>query len=245
MHSGLKRAVDATGFGDRARKIKRAFEPASTTQDRRDHEHLGVILAAALRPDSNCIDIGAHGGDVLADMLRLAPHGRHVAFEPLPAMAAALHDRFPGVDVREAALGDEFGPAEFVHVVTRPGWSGFRERPYPGDERTERITVDVVRLDDALAGDYAPDLIKIDVEGAELGVLRGARATLQAHHPIVVFEHGLGSADHYGTRPEDVFDLFVGIGYRILDLDGQGPYTRSEFAACFRAHRRTNFLARL
>src|SRR5262249_6142233 len=155
-----KRAIDATGFGDRARALKRVFEPASTTQDRRDHEHLRAILAAVLAPDANCIDVGAHGGDVLSDMLRLAPHGRHVAFEPLPAMAAVLRDRFPGVDVREAALGDEPGPAEFVHVVTRPGWSGFRERPYPrDDERTERITVDVVRLDDALLDGYAPDLI--------------------------------------------------------------------------------------
>ena len=245
MHSGLKRAIDATGFGVRARAIKRAFEPASTTQDRRDHEHLGAILAAVLAPDANCVDVGAHGGDVLADMLRLAPHGRHVAFEPLPAMAAALRDDFPGVDVHEAALGDEPGRAEFVHVITRPGWSSLRERPYPGDERTERITVDVVRLDDALPTDYAPNLIKIDVEGAELGVLNGAHATLSAHHPIVIFEHGLGSADHYGTRPEDVFDVFMNLGYRVLDLDGQGPYTRSGFADCFAAHRRTNFLARL
>src|SRR4029077_11458748 len=130
-------------------------------------------------------------------------------------------------------------------VVTRPGWSGFRERPYPGDERTERITVDVVRLDDALSAGYAPDLIKIDVEGAWLGVLRGARATLSAHHPIVVFEHGLGSADHYGTRPDDVFDSFTDLGYRILDLDGHGPYTRTEIVDCFATQRRPHFLARV
>jgi FkbM family methyltransferase len=244
MHEGLKRAVDATGLGDRARKLKRAFEPASTTQDRRDHEHLGAILAAVLAPDGNCVDVGAHGGDVLADFCRLAPDGRHVAFEPLPHMAAILRERFPGVDVREVAVGREPGPAEFAHVVTRPGWSGLRERPTPGDDRVEKITVSVERLDDALPDDYRPGLIKIDVEGAELGVLEGARNTLAAHHPIVIFEHGLGSADHYGTRPHDVFDLLDGLGYRILDLDGQGPYTRAAFTECFDAQRRTNFLAR-
>jgi FkbM family methyltransferase len=247
MREGFKRAVDATGFGDRARKLKRAFEPASTTRDRRDHEHLGAILGAVLAPDSNCVDVGAHAGDVLADFCRLAPNGRHVAVEPLPHMAAILRERFPGVDVREVALGREPGPAEFAHVVTRPGWSGFRERPTPGGggDRVEKITVTVERLDDTIAEGYRPDLVKIDVEGAELGVLQGARDTLTAHHPIVIFEHGLGSADHYGTRPHDVFDLLDGLGYRILDLDGQGPYTRAGFIDCFDAQGHTNFLARV
>src|SRR5215471_4230245 len=245
MHEGFKRAVDAVGLGDHARRIKRAFEPASTTQDRRDHEHLGAILGALLARDSNCVDVGAHGGDVLADLCRLAPDGHHIAFEPLPQMAAALRERFPGVDVHETALGSEPGPAEFAHVVTRPGWSGLRARPTPGDDRVETITVTVERLDDALSGGYRPDVVKIDVEGAELGVLQGARGTLAAHHPTVIFEHGLGSADHYGTRPQDVFDLFEALRYRILDLDGQGPYTRTAFAECFAAQRRTNFLARV
>jgi hypothetical protein len=118
MHSGLKRAVDATGFGDRARKIKRAFEPASTTQDRRDHEHLGVILAAALRPDSNCIDIGAHGGDVLADMLRLAPHGRHVAFEPLPATSARRRSATSSAQPSSSMSSRVPGGAAFASVRT-------------------------------------------------------------------------------------------------------------------------------
>jgi FkbM family methyltransferase len=240
----VKRAVTAAGLEAPARRIKRAFEPASTMRDRRDHDHLRAILAAVLAPDANGVDVGANVGDVLADIVRLAPHGRHIAFEPLPALAADLTRRFHGVDVRAVALGDADGPAEFVHVITRPGWSGLRERPYPGDERVQRITVPVARLDDALPDGYVPAFIKIDVEGGELDVLRGARRTLAAHHPVMTIEHGLGSADYFGARPQDLHALLSELGYRVFDLDGDGPYSQDVFAETFAAARRVNFLAR-
>lgn len=242
----LRRALSTVGLEPRAVALKRAFEPSHTTQDRRDHEALATIFAAALAPDAACVDVGAHTGDVLADVVRIAPRGRHVGFEPLPHLAARLQQRLPDVDVRAVALSDANGTATFTHVLDRPGWSGFRPRPTPdGDTaRSETITVPTARLDDALPADHAPALIKIDVEGAELQVLRGARATLARHRPLVVFEHGLGSADHYGTRPEQVHDLLTELGYRVFDLQGRGPYSRAPFMETFHAATRVNFLAR-
>jgi FkbM family methyltransferase len=242
----LRRALSAVGLEPRAVALKRAFEPAHTTQDRRDHEALSTIFAATLAPDANCVDVGAHAGAVLAEIARIAPRGRHIGFEPLPDLAVALQRRLPGVCVRNVALGDAPGAFPFTHVIDRPGWSGLRPRPTPdGDAaRTETITVTVERLDDALPEDYVPALIKIDVEGAELGVLHGARATLARHHPILVFEHGLGSADHYGTAPDDVHALLTDLGYRVFDLQGHGPYDAAAFAHAFRTSSRVNFLAR-
>jgi FkbM family methyltransferase len=242
----LRRALHTAGLEPRAVAFKRAFEPAHTTQDRRDHEALATIFAAALAPDACCIDVGAHSGDVLAEIVRIAPRGRHIGFEPLPALATALRRRLPGVDIRNVALGDAEGSAPFIHVLDRPGWSGLKARPTPdGDApRTETIEVTVERLDGALPAGYVPTLIKLDVEGAELDVLHGARATLAAHHPLLIFEHGLGSADHYGTGPGDVHDLLGGLDYRIFDLQGQGPYARAAFVHTFYTAARVNFLAR-
>jgi FkbM family methyltransferase len=241
----LRHALRAAGLEPRAVALKRAFEPAHTTQDRRDHEALATIFAAVLAPDANCVDVGAHTGDVLAEIVRIAPRGRHIGFEPLPGLAATLRRRLPGVSVRTVALGDAPGSFPFTHVIDRPGWSGLRPRPTPDGEaaRTETISVAVERLDDALPAGYVPALIKIDVEGAELGVLRGARATLAAHHPILVFEHGLGSADHYGTTPGDVHGLLTELGYRVFDLQGHG-YDPAAFAHAFHTAARVNFLAR-
>jgi FkbM family methyltransferase len=242
----LRRALSAAGLEPRAVALKRAFEPAHTTQDRRDHEALATILATALAPDASCVDVGAHRGDVLDAIVRIAPHGRHVGFEPLPDLAAELQRRHPRVDVRAVALSDRNGDATFTHVLDRPGWSGFRPRPTPDGAaaRTQAITVPTARLDDALAPGHRPALVKIDVEGAELQVLEGARATLAADRPLVVFEHGLGSADHYGTRPEQVHDLFSELGYRVFDLQGDGPYDRAAFMETFHTAARVNFLAR-
>jgi hypothetical protein len=60
----------------------------------------------------------------------------------------------------------------------------------------------------------------------------------------VVFEHGLGSADHYDTAPEAIFDLLTGAGYAIGGVDGDGPYDRGGFAQIFQAGERVNFVAR-
>ena len=61
----------------------------------------------------------------------------------------------------------------------------------------------------------------------------------------MIFEHGLGSADVYGTSPRDVFDLLsVEAGLRIFDLDGNGPYSLSEFERTYYAWERVNFVAR-
>ena len=195
----LKRGLLATPLGRPLLSLKRRFDAPEVRRDREDNELLLALLAEVLAPDSNCVEVGAHQGAILAEMVRLAPRGTHVAFEPLPHLAQDLHARFPGVEVHASALSDAAGEAEFVHVATRPGWSGFRERPYPADERVERITVPTERLDDVVSGPVA--LVKIDVEGAERQVLEGARTTLVRDRPVVVFEHGLGSADHYGTEP--------------------------------------------
>lgn len=244
IRGALVAGATRLGVEGRLRQVKRGFEPAATTRDRRDHESLRVVLAAVLGETSSAIDVGANEGGVLADVVRLAPGGRHLAFEPLPHLARALAAAYPTVDVRELALSDGARAAEFVHVVTRPGWSGFRERPYPGDERLERLTVQTAALDDVLPAGLVPALVKIDVEGAELEVLRGARRTLREHRPVVLLEHGLGSADHYGTGPADVHAELTQAGLRVFDLDGDGPYDLARFERAFRTGERVNFLAR-
>jgi FkbM family methyltransferase len=228
--AGRDRLVDLLGGGDRPPT------PLESRNDR-DDANLRFLLACILRSDSNCIDIGAHTGSVLNEIIRISPHGSHIGFEPLPDLASRLRQDFPNVDIRETALSDEKGESSFVHDLTNPGYSGLREREYPtADEVTETINVTVDRLDDVLPEGFVPHFIKVDVEGGELGVFRGGVETLRKSKPVIWFEHGIGAADHYGARSEDIYDLLVpDVGLRLYDADGNGPLSRSGFVDLFGA----------
>ena len=182
-------------------------------------------------------------------MLLACPDGHHIAVEPLPHLARDLRERFPTCEVHEVALdatgGDE---VSFHHVVTNPGYSGLRRRRYDRPhEDVELITVRTATLDSLVPRGVLVSLIKIDVEGGELGVLLGAAGTLERCRPMIVFEHGLGASDFYGTRPEDIHDLLSGHGMAVSLLQrhvaGEAPLSRQEFVRQFETCENYYFIA--
>lgn len=181
---------------------------------------LTELIRAELKPNSNCLDIGCYRGQILREIVRAAPAGRHVAFEPIPANCRYLRRRFPEVEIRCCALSDEFGETNFHYVRGRPARSGLRRGRYPDpDESVEEISVPVTTLDRALIPGSRVDFVKIDVEGAELQVLRGAQQLLLDQHPTLVFEHTAQAAGAYGTSSCDIFELFHSLGYELAALN--------------------------
>jgi FkbM family methyltransferase len=210
-------------------------------REARDNEHIRVVLAACLSPDSSCIDVGAHSGGVLREIVRCAPNGRHIAYEPLPHLATELAREFPQVDVRPAALSDQDGTASFVHDRTEPMRSTLHPHAFTDHEHATTFDVRVERLDGSLPADYAPTLIKVDVEGSEAKLFAGAIQTLRRHRPVIVFEHGGGGT----SSPTDVYSILVeGAGLRVYDLDGTGPYTLAQFEETYPLPTMWNWIAR-
>jgi FkbM family methyltransferase len=243
----VRRAFRGIGLEDQARRMHERYRllrgGPTVWRNHRDDERVRLVAAAALREDSNCIDVGANEGLLLQCFAELAPRGRHIAYEPVPALADELERRFPAVEVRRAAASDCVGETSFVVHKELASRSSMRSVGYPS-ELTETLTVRTEDLDSSLPDGYVPHLLKIDVEGAEHLVLRGALRTLAAHHPLVLFEHQKDTASHYGSGPEEMFALLTGeAGMRIFDMDGSGPYTLDGFRHVYETGARWNFLA--
>lgn len=222
-------------LGAAARRLQRpellaAFYPGARQLM---HEEIALrsLLAGALGADSVYVDVGANRGQVLRHALRVAPQGNHIAFEPIPELASALRREFPGVDCRQLAVGKEATTSQFCHFRTMDGWSGLQRSPEISDELgdPEFISVQVSTLDAELQG-LSPSVLKIDVEGAELDVLEGARELLARARPLVIFEHVSAAAQLYDAPPQAPWDLLGELGYRIYSVTGDGPFTRSAFA---------------
>jgi FkbM family methyltransferase len=242
----IRRKFEGTRLEPVIEGVRRARWPRLWRVGRKDHEALTVVLPFLLRRDFNCVDVGANQGEILEFFVHQCPGGRHHAFEPLPHHAAHLRQHFPGVTIHELALSDASGQTTFFQTLGDDAYSGLRRTAdAPKVVGVQEINVTVARLDDVLDPAYRVDVLKIDVEGAELAVLRGARRTLATHHPTVVFEFQRERAESYGEGPGAYFDLLcVELGYALYRVDGIGPLTREQLQETFDEGECFNFVAR-
>jgi FkbM family methyltransferase len=198
-----------------------------------DHAHAGLIVRGALErpvqealrrllaPGMTVWDVGANVGFFSLVCGRLvAPAGRVVAFEPVGASAAAIRrnaelNGLGGViEAREAAVWSESGRGELLVVADR-SWSHLAATGHHAQTRAE-VAVELVAADDLVAaGEPPPDVVKVDVEGAEIQVLDGMERVLREHGPVLVIEL------HETNRA--VAERLRAAGYTMENLDGPEP----------------------
>jgi FkbM family methyltransferase len=226
------------------------YSPVALTKNQHYDRLTKKVINTVCKKDSNCIDVGCHKGEILDLMRAAAPQGRHWGFEPIPVLYEALKSKYAQTNctISPIALSSSAGEAQFNYVTSNPSYSGLLRRKYdrPNEEDTS-ITVQTARLDDVLPGGYNADLIKIDVEGAEMLVLEGARETISRGKPVVIFEHGIGASDVYGTKPEQVFAYFQLLGYGIFLLEDflgrKKPFTEAQFRDQYYSRKNFYFVA--
>ena len=117
-------------------------------------------------------------------------------------------------------MSDEVGEVSFVLVRESPGYSGLRARTYDHPVTTEDIRVKVRMLDEFRSELAGLRYIKIDCEGGEYGVLRGAHEVISENRPIVSFECGDASLINYSHASGDIYDFFEALSYRIVSIEG-------------------------
>lgn len=183
-------------------------------------------LAELVQAGQVVYDVGANIGFFTILCARLVgPQGRVYAFEPMPANAATLRHNLAingleNVTVVEKALSASSGTAE---LFISP-WSAFHslnvegavKRDNRGRDAAPPIEVETVTLDEFVRdGAAPPDLVKLDVEGAELVALEGMRETLNGVAPLLLCELHWTNAGY--------IEFLGSIGYRARVLDGAAP----------------------
>lgn len=190
-----------------------AYEP-ELTRLMIDHVGLGATV----------LDIGAHVGlHTLMLSRRAGISGRVLAVEPSPATAALLkkHLAWNGcdnVEIVEAAVGDSEREVAFAYRPD-PTDMGACANSLAYDIGGKKTTVRMTTIDRICAGGN-PDLIKMDIEGAELLALRGAKETLIRAAPLLVVSIHPEAMRALGTTPAELVAYLGACGYRARHLDG-------------------------
>ncbi len=172
---------------------------------------LGAIRQHIKRGDIVC-DVGSNKGSYVYWLSRWCGNGRVIAFEPQPSLARGLADictrlKLTNVRVEQKAVYSASGCMNlYVPDGHQPGASLSR----PAGAYVA-ISVPVTTLNDYFDEEERISVLKIDVEGAELGVLKGAERILRKFAPLLVFEC---ENRHLSTGSvHDIFSYLSSLGY--------------------------------
>lgn len=177
----------------------------------------------------NYLDVGARG-DVSEPWSLFAPEAiKVIGFEPDPDECERLSALYPGRAYYPNALWSEKSTRPF-YLCEWPSTSSmyppaeeaneqYRSTHWTGRVPAKTLSVDCMPLDDVLSKDDAPDFIKIDTQGAELEILRGAEQVLKDGSPLVLAETWCTEVYKGAPLTHDVMQYMFSLGYQVFDVN--------------------------
>ena len=212
-----------------------SYFPASFNPDRSALEYWGDdigdlrFLWKFLQQGMTFLDIGAyHGVYSLIASKKLGRGGQVVAFEPSPRERERMrlhlrYNRIESVTLEPYALAAEDGTASLAVVID--GFTTMNSlRPPPIDQATKQVTVDATTLDGYLDRKRIDriDLMKIDTEGGEVDVFRGADKLLSRIRPLIICEVLDLVTRAWGYAATDIMKLLRTYDYEWFDILADG-----------------------
>jgi FkbM family methyltransferase len=169
------------------------------------------------------LDIGSHIGLMAAVFgKKVGNNGRVFAFEPTPSTVRILRETVrlnhgTNVSVEPYALADQKGKMTFYISDNLADNSNSLANNHRNDRAEQAIEVDVNTVDDFVKERNIPkvDFMKVDVEGAEFRLLKGARQTIMKHKPRMILALHPFAINNLGDSLPEIFDLLTEFGYRI------------------------------
>jgi FkbM family methyltransferase len=190
------------------------------------------ILRRLLDQDSVFVDAGANQGEFTVCAASVIAEGAVHAFEPVPNVRQRLErnveaNGFSNVVIQSVGLSDASANEVPIYGADSTFSDGTQNIGLPTlfrmSGRSEALgLIDLRRLDDVLPDHQRVNVIKIDVEGAEWAVLRGAEATIARERPAIIFEANEETCEAAGYSMSDVFEWMRARGYDLRVIDAAG-----------------------
>jgi FkbM family methyltransferase len=173
------------------------------------------------------LDVGANIGWYAVRFAKRLPHARVFAFEPLPISHSYLQRNVAANGVGDrvttfnCGLSDSSGAVEFF--ISPASGTNASLKNVAGAADARPVVGLTITLDEWIANQrLAPDFIKCDVEGAELLVFRGGRATIAKYRPVVFAELLRKWSKPFGYHPNDAIRFFDELGYDCFGVGANG-----------------------
>ena len=198
-----------------------------------------VYLNTILKPDTVFVDIGANHGEFTLFAAKRAREGQVYSFEPSSKVFSRLvrNISLNGFDSRVRAFNLGLGESSGVRQLYTDT-SKFRDNTFheglsnlykPEGEHIVSENIRVASLDEVYNDNnlLKPSIIKIDVEGAELAVLKGSRSVITRFKPVIIMEVDAGNCKASGCTQKELTDTIISMGYKCSLITAKG--TISEF----------------
>lgn len=195
---------------DKLSLFKAAFSMPERVGTRANDILASTIITRICQSEKTFVDVGSHIGSVIFEVNRNDNNIGIVGIEAIPEKVVALRKNFTFAEIFDCAVGEESKTVRFFVNDKKSGFSSLK-KPAIGDSNYVReITVSMKTLDEIMQS-YEVDAIKIDVEGFELGVIKGGQRIIAKCKPIVLFE----SSFHQDEGLGELWQLFETLEYKI------------------------------
>lgn len=222
FHAGATKSIDLVRdlrIVCHPQAYRTAFQyQVNDPSQRAEFEHFVSLCS----PDLFLFDIGAHFG--IFSVAAALKGGRAVAVDPSPAAVRmisrqlALNRCKDKVHVVRAAVSESNGPIDLLSSGT---FSHAFFKVVEGRQRRDAIHSAAITIDELAVRFGVPTHIKIDVEGHEAAVLRGARGLLAAHSPVLLVELHNEMLRENGGAPDAALDELARFGFAIFSPEGR------------------------